>query len=64
MAEIKYFEHEGVLYRGLCRTHPEMRWSHDQKAWVKTSIEVPTSYDFGTEIPESKANEMMARNER
>lgn len=56
-----YIENEGALFRGVDRTMPKEVWSKRAGAWKPYSGETPKPYEWGHEITEAEANEMMGK---
>ena len=56
-----YIENEGVLYRGPSRNEPHERWASGQ--WIPYSGSRMKPYEWGYEISEDEAREMMADGE-
>lgn len=55
MSEIVYIEHEGALFRGASRSHPQEVWSHQDQKWRPYTFDAPWKpIEWGTEISEEE----------
>jgi hypothetical protein len=54
-----YIEHDGALFRGFGRAHPQEVW-HASKGWVPYKFEGGYKpVEWGSVISEAEANELM-----
>lgn len=54
-----YIENDGALFRGVDCTLPKEIWSKRERAWELYAGEVPKPYEWGHEITEAEAKDMM-----
>jgi hypothetical protein len=54
-----FLEHEGSLYRGISRAWPKEVWSRRRRKFIAYTGAVPKSVEWGTEITEAEATNMM-----
>ena len=54
-----YVEHEGALFRGPARAHPEHVWHEGEGAWKPYSRDVPKGPEWGNIVSEQEARLMM-----
>ncbi len=59
MADLKFIENEGQLYRGPSRANPLQVWSRKQKQFIPYSGDIPKPVDWGELIDADAANEIM-----
>jgi hypothetical protein len=56
---MKYIENEGALFRGPSRSFPKEVWSRKQREFVPYTGTTPKPVDWGDEISEAEAINMM-----
>jgi hypothetical protein len=56
---MKFFEHDGGLFKGNFRSAPLEMWSRKQGKWIPYPGDLPKAIDWGSEITEAEAQSMM-----
>lgn len=59
MADLKFIENEGQLYRGPSRANPLQVWNAREKQFVPYSGGIPKGVDWGEIIDADAAAEIM-----
>lgn len=61
MTKLIYIEHDGALFRGFGRSHPQEVWSDSEQAWKPYTFEAQWKpIGWGTEISEEEFKRLVA----
>jgi hypothetical protein len=61
MRKIVYIEHDGALFRGFGRSHPQEVWSHREQKWKAYAFDAQWKpIEWGAEISEEEFKRRVA----